>query len=233
MWRSHAWYYNITDIRIDNAYIESNKGSALCFIDANVSFSGETRLFRNTGKQGGGVYSQRSAISFMDPQNTLYSNYAATGGAIYSVNSKITFSVNTLLQANKASTDGGALYALGTDIVLSNRTKFTRNSANRGGAMYFEQASVMFDTYSRTYTTHNYAEWRCDIQQTTETSPHVLSAVMKTQMNSHIFPTASLASIHEICDRIPSESTHTMILLRRMACFSLEACLIDVKIMRE
>ena len=146
------------DIRIDDAYFETNQGSALCFLNANVTFNGLTRLLRNTGLQGGGIYSQRSSISFNGPKNILYSNHALTGGAIYSVYSKITFSVNSLLENNKASSDGGALYALGTDVVLSNYTRFHKNSAGRGGAMYFEQsASITFDTSSRTYTTHNYA----------------------------------------------------------------------------
>ena len=147
-----------TNMEIKNTYIVDNNGSALCFQYANVSFSGETRLGRNTGIRGGAVNSMKSTISFLGPVNKIGFNYAYTGGAIYSVYSKISFRVNTLFGANKASTDGGALYALGSDITLSNSTVFNRNSADNGGAMYFEQsASLKFDTSSRTYTYHNHA----------------------------------------------------------------------------
>ena len=156
-----AMHITKAEVRVDDAYFEGNQGSALCLYNSNMSFTGVTRLVRNTGQHGGAMYSEKSSVSFNGPKNLLYSNFASIGGAIHSVYSEITFSVCTLFKWNVAGNDGGALYGLGSDtvIVLSNRTEFVGNSAKNGGAVYLEQsASLTFDTSSRVYTSHNYAD---------------------------------------------------------------------------
>ena len=49
-----------------NVSIEENYGSALCFVESNVTFKGTTQILGNVGVTGGGISSRSSSINVMD-----------------------------------------------------------------------------------------------------------------------------------------------------------------------
>ncbi len=60
--------------------VEDNSGSALWFFNSNVTFTGISKIFRNTGENGGGVSS--SIITLAGEEAVFDANTAKNGGAI-------------------------------------------------------------------------------------------------------------------------------------------------------
>ncbi len=50
-------------ITFEDITVEDNSGSALWFFNSNVTFTGISKIVRNTGENGGGVNSKNSIIT--------------------------------------------------------------------------------------------------------------------------------------------------------------------------
>lgn len=150
-----------------------NSGSALYSSESNLTFSGNTRFYRNIGNAttGGGITLQQSNLSFEDATvfegnyarfeggavvgaykstfsfsgNTSFiNNTAALGGAIHtSLNTALVLSGTVLLKNNIAQYGRALFLAKDTSTTLKHDISFALNSAQNGGAIYLQSGGAL------------------------------------------------------------------------------------------
>ena len=120
-----------------------------------MTFIGISRIFRNTGENGGGINSKNSIITLAGEQAVFDANTAENGGAINLLQGEVTFYTNVHFTDNVAGSNGGAIYSLGATVAFKENVGFASNSAENGGAMFFINAAVMILTSDIHITTSN------------------------------------------------------------------------------
>ena len=120
-----------------------------------MTFRGLSKIFRNTGENGGGINSKNSIITLAGEQAVFDANTAENGGAINLLQGEVTFYTNTHFTNNVAGLNGGAIYSLGATVAFKENAEFASNSAENGGGMFFINAAVMILTSDIHITTSN------------------------------------------------------------------------------
>ena len=154
-----VYAYLHKNLTFKDAVVTGNSGTALCFSESDVKFSGRhVEITNNTGKFGGGINSTRSSISFISNITIIEHNRAYSGGAIYSLYGTISFKEHVEMAYNTAEENGGAIFLVGTAITIEYRVCFSYNSARKGGAIYFQNAaSLTLVAHSVLNTSRNFA----------------------------------------------------------------------------
>lgn len=141
---------------------------AIDILEANVSFSGSVKIYKNNGSYGGisnfetgggGIRAMVSSISFTG--NTVFEGNCATtnGGAIAALlKTTLSFSGNVTFSNNSANGKGGAIFLTDSSIISNANITFISNRAQNGGAMYFEDgANIILKQNGALSTSYNYA----------------------------------------------------------------------------
>ena len=144
--------------------ITGNSDIAIDLLEANISFTGNVKINKNSGRDGGihtfdtGGGAIRAMVSHIYFRGTtVIENNLSTlhGGAVtLLMKSTISFSGNVLFRNNSAVIYGGAVFASDSTIILNNVfINFTNNSAENGGALYFENGAIVTVQHNVSLTT--------------------------------------------------------------------------------
>ena len=165
VWYLTAYYglrlQSVQTAEIIDCTFRDSYGSALVLVESHVvlrgnnSFLGNCKMCSNGGCDswvplcsyincdkfggntclGGGVFAERSNLSFTG-NSAFIANLASLGGGIYSMSdSNVNIIGNTSFIGNRATKDGGGVYSW-SNINISGNTTFIANSARDGGGVY-------------------------------------------------------------------------------------------------
>ena len=105
---------------------------------SNLSFTGSSSFVNNSAYNGGGVYAISNSNVVITGNATLSGNSATNGGGVYAIsNSKVVIRGNITLSSNSASSGGGVFLVYSTVLSISENATFIGNFATGyGGAVY-------------------------------------------------------------------------------------------------
>ena len=119
-----------------------SSGGAICTLESNLSWSGNTTFEYNGARDSGGaIFISKADVSWSGNTTFVYNRARKSGGAVGIVGADVSWDGKTEFSSNIATNiEGGvagALWAsLATKVSWSGETSFFNNSANAGGAMY-------------------------------------------------------------------------------------------------
>ena len=147
-------FWSVQLVEVTNCVFRESFGTAVGIVNStalvsrNNTFSSNCRKCsggcrRNNICLGGGIYVERSNVTFHD-NNVFHGNSAERGGGVYAVDSKVTFHNNNTLHGNSASR-GCGVYAWHSDVTFHNNNTLHGNSAiYGGGGVYARHSDVTF-----------------------------------------------------------------------------------------
>ena len=125
---------------------------------SNLSITGSSSFFGNSGSDGGGVSAWHRSNVDISGNTTFSSNLASDGGGVSAEdNSNVNISGNTTFSSNSARSDGGGVSAqASSNVYISGNTSFRGNSAWRnGGGVSAKDRSHMYISGNTTFSSNS------------------------------------------------------------------------------
>ena len=129
------------------------KGGAITCFRTEISVT----LYKNSGVNGGAVFSFDSNLIFITGLVTFSNNNASEGGGVYLHQSEMVCQQSVIFLENKANVSGGGIKAVSSFIRLLYDLFFMRNFAQENGGGIFLTGNSKITVLRQGYTENKWA----------------------------------------------------------------------------